>query len=194
MSPSPRRLAGAAAMTALLAACDRSPTPPREPVLRATVTGAVETTLEGPGEFTVGFRSIGGQVFEMTFYRQDGTLPQLLTVTSWPGGRLDVGRHPVRLTDDPIEEALTVLVIPRGQPLQLFAADSGEVVITRSFDNRVEGRLTLSAFRYCEYDPAAPPGPDECELPGSPPTMPGLPRIRVTGTFAAIPWYDFRRP
>ena len=180
----------------LIAGCSGDPTESDAGFLRANVSGAVDEVYEGTGEFHTGTPGPDRQQFQISSYRGGGEAEPSFALTRWDGGRLAVGSYPLSLVDlvqtrdGPRPAGITFQYFRRvGEYDELFVAESGEVVITRSPPGRVEGTFSFSGMRYCRrqadrvYPLEPPEGP--CRLDTGP--IPDAPRISVTGSFAAIP-------
>lgn len=68
-----------------------------------------------------------------------------------------------------------------------YIAQSGEVAITRSSTDRVEGTFTMTGFRYCAHQDNMHIGP--CMNPRGE-VIPGAPTIEVSGSFS-VTYEDF---
>ena len=167
--------------------------------LTATVSGAMHREYRGTGEFHTGTPGPGRQQFQVTS-RESGSDHLSFALTRWDGGRLEEGSYPLSLVDlsahrrgtsaEGQPRGITVQFFTReGNRDEQFVAESGELEITDSSRERVEGRFRFSGFRYCAREvirsnpPVPPEGP--CTLPSAP--LAGAPRITVSGSFVATP-------
>lgn len=161
----------------------------------ASLSGAVAATYEGAGEFHTGTPGPGMQQFQITSSGTQSFAGQEFTLTRWDGGRLRPGRHDITLVD--LSEYMRGSTRqPRGITFQyfrvvdgrqeLYVADSGSLEITSSSDDKVAGRFTISAFRYCLRETAGLKDLDACDIAA--PAAAGAPRVTVTGSFAATPF------
>ena len=181
------------ALPLLLAACDADPNSSlRAGRFSASVSGAVTATYEGGGEFHTGTPGPGLKQFQITSDGKQGFEGQEFALTRWDGGRLGTGHHPIGLVD--LSAYLRASTRqPRGITFQYFrveggveeqyVADSGEVEITSSSDERVAGRFTITALRYCQREVATMRELNSCDI--SSVSAATSPRISVTGTFVA---------
>ena len=187
-----RRLCSLIALPLLLAACEADPNSSlRAGRFSASVSGAVTTAYEGGGEFHTGTPGPGMQQFQIVSDGRQGFEGQQFALTRWDGGRLRTGRHEIGLVD--LSEYMRGSTRqPRGITFQYFrveggtkeqyVADSGEVEITSSSDERVAGRFTITALRYCRRDVATMRETGSCDISA---VNASSPRISVTGTFVA---------
>lgn len=179
-----------------LSACVESPAGSLRPsFFSAAVRGAVETIYEGTGEFHTGTPGPGQSQFQITSTGTGEMSNHSFALTRWDGGRLGTGRYPLALVainrDDrrqPKGITFQYFVRSAGR-IEQYVADSGEVEITHSSSDRVEGKFSLHGIRYCAREiirsnpPVPPEGP--CELPAT--AIAGAPEITITGSFAAVP-------
>jgi hypothetical protein len=190
------------AAVALLAGCDNDPAGPGDDsFMTASISGATQVDYLGTAEFHVGNPPSGGERFQIVSVGRGGLANQGFAITRWDGGRLAVGTYPIALVD--LATYLQGGAPPQGITLQygrtrgaanpltfnsesapveeLFVADGGQLTITVSTPERIEGRFSVSGFRYCPA-PGNAPG---CALPSSP--LQGAPRLTVEASFAARP-------
>jgi hypothetical protein len=183
----------------LLAACDGSPTAAGDPLdegsFVATVTGSVSASFNAAGRFHLfdpppvqGFARPGhfrlhaadldaqnqrGQMFEMQ--RLGGSVP--------PVGRYTLVPDPLRAADSTAFSAQYSFI--QGQTHLRYIARAGEVEITRSTPQRVEGRFRFTGAQVCAITPDRP----ACLWPLLPwqelPDLDALPAVEVSGTFVA---------
>jgi hypothetical protein len=202
------KLASVAAVGAALAACSLSPVGAGAPAfLRAAVSGELTESYEGSATFHTGTPGPGRQQFQISSYAGTRSGPSF-AITRWDGGRLPVGTYPLSLVD--LEQYVNEGTgAPRGITLQYFhtgpqyeaqyVAYDGVLEITHSSRNRVAGRFTVSAERYCLRErvrsipyvtPIGPCTPQSRRLPDAP-------QIEVAATFSASPLelgvVEFRR-
>lgn len=187
------RLRTLIALPFLLAACESDPNSSlRAGRFSASVSGAVTAAYEGGGEFHTGTPGPGMQQFQIISNGRQGFEGQQFALTRWDGGRLRTGRHEIGLVD--LSEYMRGSTRqPQGITFQYFrvengiqqqyVADSGEVEITSSSDERVAGRFTITALRYCVRDRATMRETGSCDI--SAVNAATSPKITVTGTFVA---------
>lgn len=179
----------------LLAACDEPSSSLRAGRFSASLTGAVNTTYEGGGDFHTGTPGPGMQQFQLISNGTQSFAGQKFALTRWDGGRLRTGHHDITLVD------LSAYLRgssqqPRGITFQYFrvvngieeqyVAESGSVEITASSSDELEGRFTITAFRYCQLELQGLREVGPCDISAAP--TESTPRVTVTGAFAATPF------
>ena len=176
---------------AVIAACDSTgSTGPQSDnsYLRASINGALNTSYEGSGQFWLGtgthrptqpstfslFSAGHGASTNQTFllFRPGAELPKAGTYTLGVAGA-GFQAHFSRTAD-------------QGQTLEAFAASSGELKITRSSPERLEGHFRMTGFQFCHRDRAGSRPNLTCVVPTS--VDPDAPTITVEGSFSAVPF------
>lgn len=158
----------------------------------ASLRGVVEEQYQGTGEFHLA-RPPG---FEPYFWiNSDGvgsSIGRSFGVVVFGGEMLHVGRYPIREPSKVYGESSGATAFydrPDGQWQEWYAAVSGDLEITHSSRNRLEGRFRLKAVRYCRNPPLT--GPDGPFPEGSCHVLYldlSAPSVELTGSFVAVPW------
>lgn len=179
----------------LLAACNEPSSSLREGRFSASLIGAVNTTYEGGGEFHTGTPGPGMQQFQITSDGTQAFAGQRFALTRWDGGRLRTGRHEITLVDlsaymrgtsqQPSGITFQYFRVENGVEEQ-YVAESGNVEITASSSDGVEGQFTITAVRYCQLELQGLRQLDACDISAAPTAS--TPRVTVTGAFVATPF------
>lgn len=155
--------------------------------LRAEVQGAVETVYEGSGYFRTGSDPRVSVKFTLN---SDGVGPhagQWLMLYRPGHGRPGEGAYalaPVEAEDGSPRGFTAYYGRTADDKAEAYTAVSGEVSISESSDNRVEGSFRFAAVRYCwSRTDGSPEG--WCTSPNI--ITPGQPEVEVTGSFLAVP-------
>jgi len=174
-------------------------TPPDEGAFDASVDGVVSARFTGDGRFSVfetprfGGTVPGGHFLlfasDVDAQRRRGQSFDLMR----PSGEIPaVGRYriepftPGSFSAGSFEARYSFV---QGDTSHVFVARAGEVHVTHSSRDRVEGHFRFSGARICliARDQALP----VCRWPVAPwepqPDLDALPPVEVTGTFAAVP-------
>ncbi|HEV2146121.1 MAG TPA: hypothetical protein VGR37_01755 [Longimicrobiaceae bacterium] len=151
---------------------------------RATVTGTVQADYHGGGDFQVGADSrLGGALAFALFSASEEAGARQSFSLQRVGSTLPArGIYPITLKDGFTAQYLREV----DRTLQAFVARSGELEITHSSAERVEGRFRLVGFQYCARDlkgGRVPEGP--CRIPEA--IIPDAPIIEISGSFRAGP-------
>jgi hypothetical protein len=175
-------------LTLLLIGCEAEPpTGSNASFLRAEVTGAVQASYSGTGEFWMG----GSAALQVpTTFGINSRLNVSAsgeTVSLWvlQDGRPAVGEYQLRLPDyseNQWQSFAAVYHHRQGGSMESFVAESGIVRITASSADRVEGTFQFTGVRYCAASAADRVGscrPTEVD--------PSAPRNSVSGSFVASP-------
>jgi hypothetical protein len=176
-----------AAFAAVLAACSDDPAGPGPRAtgnVTATISGAEARAFDGTSVFHLGSNPHQGGALEFTLGLQGkGVSDRDLILVYGSTALPPVGAHRIGLGNAPYH-AFNSRGAEQGPALVAYAADDGELVITHSSPNLLQGHFRYQAFRYCRItDHDQQEGP--CSIPASP--IPGAPRIEVSGTFSAVP-------
>lgn len=159
--------------------------------LLASLQGAVVGEYEGSGEFSSGEYPWGITVFNLSSTSDESSFGFHHYGHS---ARLPAGTYSLELLRGVSEEirgtrALYTRRAPEGLT-ELYVATSGTLNITESSGSRVRGTFEFSGVRYCLRDESTftdLEGP--CSTSGIADPVPSdLPRISVSGSFAATPW------
>jgi hypothetical protein len=138
-------------------------------------SSAVNTALASrPVVFTL-FSTGVGPSSDKTFqvYREGAGVPGV--------GTFPVG---VGLPATSAFNAVYTRVGATGETLEGYAASSGELVITVSRPERLEGNFRFTGFRYCSRTGNGSEA--ACVVPRVPPA--GAAAVRVSGSFVAVPY------
>lgn len=175
----------------LLSGCEGVTDPPGPSFVRATVTGEVQKSFEGVGEWGTGTAD-HGKVWSLHATEGGDPRTDAVGLSRFVGGRPSPGSYPIRLLGyfqdaRPGFQGSFLRVLKSGENTHVserYISESGVARITASTDQRVEGAFEFTAFRICTQ------GIDDgeliyssCEIPRTPPA--DAPRITVTGSFAA---------
>lgn len=181
----------------VVGACGPGPTAdPRASYFAASLSGAVEAQYQGTGEFHTGTPGPGLKQFQIVSTGTGAMSDQSFALTRWDGGRLARGTYPLNLVDLAARErsgtqprGITFQYFRSGAMEEQFVAESGELEITASSRDRVEGRFAFTGFRYClrEAVRSNPPVPPVGPCTPATPSLPDAPRITVSGEFTAVP-------
>ena len=176
---------------AVLPSCESiTPPDPGPSFLRATVQGAVDATYEGNGDFHVGGdRDAGIAIkFSLSSSGKDHANGQSFLLWRHGIGRPATGSYTLQApnyTSKRWDSFAAVYTRRVGNIHEGYVAQSGEVEITLSTSNRVEGTFRFRGLRYYarEVQGAAPP-----QGSGRPDVVdPNAPAIEVSGSFVAVP-------
>lgn len=173
-------------------ACENTNAPPdtQPSFLRATVEGAVAATYEGTGDFHVGSGSRRGVSEKFTLNSKGAGAAQGQSFSLWRigEGRPRPGSYTLQTPDYTSTRwsgFAAVYTRSVGNMHEAYVARSGEVVITASSEERVQGTFRFTAARYYarEIRGSNPP-----EGSGDPSVVdPRAPTIEVSGSFGATP-------
>jgi hypothetical protein len=186
-------LAGIFAGAAILTSCVRGdPTGGSRPSwLRASVEGALTTVYEGNGTFQDGRDPDAGATFVIYSEGTGERRGQSLMLYRRGAGQPKPGRYELEIVDpaQPTSRGFTAFfrrVV--GDTSEAYAARAGEIVITASDQDRIQGTFRFTAFRYNQRNVGGSPGGRSSGSPGNP--APNAPTIEVAGSFHAAPATD----
>ncbi|HEY0022372.1 MAG TPA: hypothetical protein VGB24_05660 [Longimicrobium sp.] len=157
--------------------------------LRASLSGAVSGSYQGTGDFLdQANREVGPRRMFSVVSTTAGPNPESFSFYRQNGNRPAVGTYQLELVDQSDFKAVGFFAFytrATSDRVESFVAQSGEVVITRSTSNRVEGTFRFVGFRYC----AIPRTGNGQEGPCSPPAtaLVGAPTVEVSGSFSVAP-------
>jgi hypothetical protein len=156
--------------------------------LRADVRGAVTAEYEGLGEFWTGQHPTLGTRFVVNSGATDRAGEQTVMLFRKGGGQPPAGTYPLSAVAprDADSRGFTVLYFrAAGDTAESYGAAAGEVDITRSDEDRIEGKFRATAYRYSARALRGAPGGVATGSSGN--LDPGAPRIEVSGSFRAVP-------
>ncbi|HKJ92219.1 MAG TPA: hypothetical protein VJ957_03575 [Longimicrobiales bacterium] len=173
--------------------------PPGPSYFTAEINGAVERQFDGQDFFAPDTPPSGSVRFTIAAFQgqtADGQPIENINLTRYDGSRPPVGSYSLHLVPHSSDENNTGYAAYywfRDGGLEYeFAADVGELVVTRSTSDYVEGHFTLDAFQYCVIDETTSPvtirypvGQAQCIIPDQAPA--DAPRIHVSGEFGVTP-------
>lgn len=177
---------------ALVWGCQGSVDNAEEGWLRARIVGAIETVHEGTGDFYVGSDPRQGIAVQFTL-NSDGVevyAGQVLTLFRPGKGRPGEGVYtlaPLEVKDGSLQGFTAYFhrtIDGESGEGESFTTVSGEVVVTKSSAEWVEGDFRFKAVLYCRSS-SDPQRQFRCVGPNT--ITPGAPEIEVTGSFAAAP-------
>lgn len=172
--------------TILLASgCDEPPTGVRDgSFFRAEVSGSLSLSFEGPANFWAETPREGVRPFNLSARGTGGHARYGFNWHRLEDGVPSVGTRLLRLRHPKSAAREGWFVLLDSETGQRFIADSGSVHVTHSSGKRLEGAFEFAAFQYCPR----PGGSLHCPMPLE--TDSPAPRIRVTGSFVAVPPRD----
>lgn len=189
-----RGFALALAITALAACQSDDPLGNNGPSwLRATLQGAVDANYQGTGHFHTGTNPSAGGSVTFTVY-SEGTgdaLHQWMMLYRQGGARPAEGVYPLELVDQADGAARGFAAMYRrvaGDTAETFAARSGEVTITTSTPDLIEGTFRFTGQRYNARTVRGTPGGSSVGTASDP--DPDAPTVEVSGSFRAVPATD----
>jgi hypothetical protein len=172
------------------AACQGAVSPDRldDGSFTASVRGAVEVDYVGTGAFYVGRDPRSPSTSVLTVRSEgvrDSEGEELVLYGAVNVG--EVGRYALEAASDMLDAAkFTAFYVRKvAQTYQMYGSVSGEVEITRSAPERVEGSVRITALWYC----TTPVHGDGASQGSCDPRMlnPDAPSIAITGSFVAGP-------
>jgi len=163
--------------------CESHPTEPEaDAAAKATSSGVINLTFEGTGEF---YAPAAPAAFRLVSRAKGSSETQTLQLSRPNGGRPAVGKYPLGLQTE--LQAFFSRTGNNGGTYDAFATSSGELEITVSRPDRIEGSFRISGFRFClrEQQQSGSRTGVACPVPVA--DDPSAPRIEVSGTFVAVP-------
>lgn len=158
--------------------------------VRASLRGVVEAEYEGTGEFHVDRHpGLDAVFFQMVSEGNGSAGEQSFNVLSF-GDIPDVGRYPIReaakVDGDRTGFSATYHRRSDGWS-ESYASVSGELEITHSSTDRLEGRFRLNTVRYCRSLLVSGPGDPLPEGSCTPMRLDlSAPSLELTGSFVAV--------
>lgn len=182
----------AALALTILSACENISTPADSgpSFLRATVQGAVDATYEGNGDFHVGNNPDAGIAIKFTLNSngKGDANGQSFMLWRYGIGRPARGGYTLQIpnyTSKKWESFAAVYTRSVGNMHEAYVAQSGEVEITASTPDRVEGTFRFRGLRYSARELQGSGTPQGSGRPDV--VDPNAPAIEVSGTFVAVP-------
>lgn len=185
-------LATLAALPAL-AGCAESPTGSTEaPAFVATVRGSVRDDFRGAGRFHHHPGNPSPQYFPGVFSISAGTPfdPASFQLFREGSGLPEPGTYPLAVVAAGSRRFVGVYVRRNGDALEGFTSTGGDLRITVSTPDRIEGTFRFQGIRNCSGTVAgtSPPAPgSSARLSCDHPVDPAQPAVEVTGSFVAVP-------
>jgi len=191
------------ATAVMLAGCGDNPVQVQDATfMQANISGEFSQTFQGTGQFHLGTPPgrPAGDFFQIVS-RGNGDLSTAgFAITSWAGGQLSAGAHALSLPNFDVFRAggappqgVTLQYFRRvpsqqfqsGAAIEYWVASAGQLSLTMSTADRVEGTFSGPAIRYCIRDASLQSQQQigTCEIPSQPTGI--NPQIMVTGTFRA---------
>ncbi len=168
-------------MAVALHGCDSPPTEPEaDASLQAKISGASKSTFEGTGHF---YAPVAPPSFRLVSRGKGSSENQTLQLGRMNAGPPAVGKYPLGLRTEILAHFSRT---GTNGTYEAFATSSGELEITVSRPDRIEGSFRISGFRFClrEQQSSSRTGV-ACTVPVA--DDPSAPRIEVTGSFVAVP-------
>jgi hypothetical protein len=175
-------------LTLLLVACETGdPTGAEPSFLRAEVTGTVQASYAGTGEFWMGGSAADNVPMTFGINSRVNASASGETVSLWllQEGLPAAGSYELRLPDYSTSEWNSFAAVyhhRQNDSMESFVAESGTVRITASSADHVQGTFEFTGVRYCAASAGDRVGscrPTEVD--------PNAPRASVSGSFIAAP-------
>ncbi len=163
--------------------CDSPPTEPEaDASLQAKISGASNSTFEGTGQF---YATVAPLTFRLVSRGKGSSENQTLQIGRMNAGVPAVGKYPLGLRTE--IQAHFSRTGNNGGTHESFATSSGELEITVSRPDRIEGSFRMTGFRFClrEQQQSGSRTGVACTVPTA--DDPSAPRIEVSGSFVAVP-------
>ena len=163
--------------------CDSPSTEPEANAsLKAATSGATNVTFEGTGQF---YAPVAPPSFRLVSRGKEGSENQTFQMGRPNAGRPAVGKYPLGLRTE--VQAHFSRTSNNGGTYEAFATSSGELEITVSRPDRIEGSFRISGFRFClrEQQQSGSRTGTACPVPTADDSS--APKIEVSGTFVAVP-------
>ncbi len=169
-------------MAVALHGCDSPPTEPAaDASLQAKVSGVTNLTFEGTGQF---YAPVDPPSFRLVSRAKGSSEEQTLQIGRMNAGRPAVGKYPLGLRTEILAHFSRT---GNNGTYEAFATSSGELEITVSRPDRIEGSVRMSGFRFCfrEQQQTGSRTGVACTAPTA--DAPSAPKIEVSGSFVAVP-------
>jgi len=162
--------------------CDSPATEPEaDASLKATTSGATNVTFEGTGQF---YAPVAPPSFRLVSRGKGSSENQTLQIGRMNAGPPAVGKYLLGLRTEILAHFSRT---GSNGADESFATSSGELEITVSRPDRIEGSFRISGFRFClrEQQQTVSRTGVACTVPTA--DDPNAPRIEVSGSFVAVP-------
>ena len=162
--------------------CESHPTEPEaDPSVEAAANEATNLTFQGTGQF---YAPAAPPSFRLVSRGTGSSENQTFQMGRMNAGRPEVGKYPLGLGTE--IKAHFSRTVNNGGTYEAFATSSGELEITVSRSDRIEGRFRISGFRFCQREQQSGSRTGvACTAPVA--DDPSAPKIEVSGTFVAVP-------
>ena len=162
--------------------CDSPPTEPEaDASLQAATSRVTNSSFEGTGQF---YATVAPLSFRLVSRGKGSSENQTLQIGRMNAGRPAVGKYPLGLRTEILAHFSRT---GNNGTYEAFATSSGELEITVSRPDRIEGSFRISGFRFClrEQQQSGSRTGVACTVPTA--DDPSAPRIEVSGSFVAVP-------
>lgn len=172
-------------MAVALQGCESHSTEPAadaSPQATQTTTGGASTvTFEGTGQF---YATVSPLSFRLVSRAKGSSENQTLQLGRMNAGPPAVGKYPLGLRTEILAHFSRT---GSNGTYEAFATSSGELEITASRPDRIEGSFRISGFRFClrEQQQAGSRTGEACTVPTA--VDPSAPKVEVSGSFVAVP-------
>jgi hypothetical protein len=169
-------------MAVALQGCESNPTEREaDASLEAKISGASNSTFEGTGHF---YDLVAPPSFRLVAHGKAGSENQTLQIGRMSARRPAVGKYPLGLRTEILAHFSRT---GNNGTYEAFATSSGELEITISRADRVEGTFRISGFRFClrEQQQTGSRTGVACAVPTA--EDPSAPKVEVSGSFVAVP-------
>ena len=169
-------------MAVALQGCGSNPTEREaDASLDAKISGASNSTFEGTGQF---YDLAAPASFRLVARGKGASENQTLQIGRMNAGRPAVGKHPLGLRTEILAHFSRT---GTNGTYEAFATSSGELEITVSRADRVEGTFKISGFRFChrEQQQTGSRTGVACTVPTS--EDHSAPKVEISGSFVAVP-------
>jgi hypothetical protein len=149
--------------------------------LDAKTSGATNLTFEGTGHF---YAPVAPPSFRLVSRGKGSSENQTLQIGRMNAGPPAVGKYPLGLRTEILAHFSRT---GNNGTYEAFATSSGELEITISRADRVEGTFRISGFRFClrEQQQTGSRTGVACAVPTA--EDPSAPKVEVSGSFVAVP-------
>lgn len=169
-------------MAVALHGCESHTTQPEaDASLQGTTSGASNVTFEGTGHF---YAPAAPPSFRLVSHGKGSSANQTLQIGRMNAGPPAVGKYPLGLRTEILAHFSRT---GTNGTYEAFATSSGELEITVSRPDRIEGSFRISGFRFClrEQQQTGARTGVACTAPTA--DDPSAPRVEVSGSFVTVP-------
>lgn len=148
---------------------------------QTTTSGASTVTFEGTGQF---YATVSPLSFRLVSRGNGSSENQTLQLGRMNAGPPAVGKYPLGLQTEILAHFSRT---GSNGTYEAFATSSGELEITVSRPDRIEGSFRISGVRFClrEQQQTGSRTGEACTVPTA--VDPSAPKIEVSGSFVAVP-------